>query len=77
MEEGLFRKYATQIHKRKTTKKELLFFIKANTGISLKEEEVELLKNQIKISTSSAVKQKLFQKNITTLLQEKGFILRG
>lgn len=77
MDEGLFKKYSSQIQKRNTFKKDIINTIKENTGILLKEDELVIIKNQIQLTVSSVVKQKLFQKNITTILELKGFILKG
>lgn len=76
MDEGLFKKYSHQIQKRDTFKKEILSHIKNKTGVELEEKNITLTGKTIYIKTSSTVKQKLHQKNITKVLQEKGFILK-
>ena len=76
MDEGLFKKYTTQLQKRGASKKNILNLITLETGVTLHEEDIEISKKQVKITTTSTIRQKLFQKNIKKILQEKGYTLQ-
>lgn len=76
MDEGLFQKYNNQINKQKNEKSEIVFLIKEKTGIELDEKSITVSKKEIKINTTSVLKQKLFQKNITDYLKQKGYTLK-
>lgn len=73
MDESLFVKHFLQIKKQKNTKEEVLVCIKEKTGIELQEEMITVSKKQVVFQISSVIKQKLFQKNITKILEEKGY----
>lgn len=73
MDESLFIKHALQIRKQKNSKDEIITYIKEKTGIELHEEMFSILKKQVTFSTSSVTKQRLFQKNIIKILEEKGY----
>lgn len=74
MDESLFIKHALQIRKQKNSKDEIITFIKERTGIEIHEEMFSVSKKQVTFSVSSVIKQKLFQKNIIKILEEKGYI---
>lgn len=76
MDESFFVKYAIQIKKQKNSKEEVLLFIKERTGIELQEEMITISKKQITFTVSSIVKQRLYQKNVNSLLEEKGYIVK-
>lgn len=76
MDESFFVKYAIQIKKQKNSKEEVLLFIKERTGIELQEEMITISKKQITFTVSSIVKQRLYQKNINSLLEEKGYTVK-
>lgn len=76
MEESFFVKYAIQIKKQKNSKEEVICYIKEKTGIELQEGMITVSKKQILFQISSVMKQKLFQKNITKILEEKGYTTR-
>ena len=73
MDESFFVKYAIQIKKQKNSKEEVISYIQEKTGILLEEEMVTISKKNITFQFSSVIKQKLFQKNIIQILQEKGY----
>ena len=73
MDEGLFKKHIIRIQKQKNSKKELILYIQEKTGIQLDEKMVSISKNKVTLQTSSVTRQKLFQKDIIKLLQEKGY----
>ena len=73
MDESLFVKHILQIKKQKNSKEELITHIKEITGIELEEGMIIISKKQITFIVSSVLKQKLHQKNITNILQEKGY----
>jgi hypothetical protein len=72
MDESLFIKHFLQIKKQKKSKEEVLNYIKEKTGIILQEEMITVSKKQIIFQISSVIKQKLFQKDIVKVLEEKG-----
>jgi flagellar hook-basal body complex protein FliE len=76
MDESFFVKYAIQIKKQKNSKEEVIIFIKEKTGIELQQEMITVSKKQISFQISSVVKQKLFQKDIVKILEEKGYSTR-
>lgn len=76
MDESFFVKYAIQIKKQKNSKEEVVVFIKDKTGIELQEEMITISKKQISFQISSVLKQKLFQKDIVKILEEKGYTTR-
>ncbi len=76
MDESFFVKYAIQIKKQKNSKEEVLLFIKERTGIELQEEMITISKKQITFTVSSIVKQRLHQKNVNSLLEEKGYTVK-
>ncbi len=76
MDENLFRKHLTNINKRKNNKEEIILHIKENTGVELDESTITLSKKIITLHISSATRQRLFQKNITEILKQKGYILK-
>ena len=75
MEDGLFNKYKKQIQKQKNEKKEVCDLIEEKTGIKIEESKITISKKSIQINISSVIKQKLFQKDITKVLKEKGYSL--
>lgn len=77
MDESLFIKHLIQIKKQKNSKEELLAYIKEKTGIELIENEITVSKKQITFTVSSVVKQKLHQKNIINVLEERGYIIKS
>ena len=76
MEEGLFHRYNNQIKKQKSEKFEVISIIKEISGIDLDEKSITVSNKEIKINTSSVLKQKIFQKKVSELLKQKGFILK-
>jgi hypothetical protein len=76
MDESFFAKYALQIKKRNDSKDEIINYIKEKTGILLESETITLSQKKITFQISSVLKQKLFQKNIVKVLEEKGFQVR-
>ncbi len=76
MDESFFVKYAIQIKKQKNSKEEVLLFIKERTGIELQEEMITISKKQLTFTVSSIVKQRLHQKNVNSLLEEKGYTVK-
>jgi hypothetical protein len=76
MDESFFVKYAIQIKKQKNSKEEVLLFIKERTGIELQEEMITISKKQLTFTVSSIVKQRLYQKNVNSLLEEKGYTVK-
>lgn len=76
MEESFFVKYAIQIKKQKNSKEEVICYIKEKTGIELEEGMITVSKKQILFQISSVMQQKLFQKNITKILEENGYTTR-
>lgn len=76
MDESLFVKHFLQIKKQKNSKDEIIAYIKEKTGIELEEGNITIAKKEILFQVSSVVKQKLFQKNINDVLNEKGFSTR-
>ena len=76
MDESLFIKHALQIRKQKNSKDEIVTYIKEKTGIELQEEMFSVSKKQVIFSVSSVIKQKLFQKNIEKILEERGYITK-
>ena len=76
MDESFFTKHLIEIKRRKNNKEEILLHIKEKTGIELDEDMFSLSKKDITLHVSSVMKQKLHQKNITSVLQEKGFTLK-
>jgi hypothetical protein len=76
MDESLFIKHFLQIKKQKKSKEEVLNYIKEKTGIILQEEMITVSKKQIIFQISSVIKQKLFQKDIVKVLEEKGYTTR-
>lgn len=76
MDESLFLKHFLQIKKQKNSKEEVINYIKEITNIELKEEMIIISKKQITFTVSSVLKQKLHQKNINRVLEEKGYIGR-
>lgn len=76
MDKSLFNKYINSVKKHKDNKEEIILHIKKETGVELNTEAVTILKKEIKIETSSAIRNKLFQKNIKSILLKKGFILK-
>ena len=76
MDQSLFTKHLVNINKQKNNKAEILLYIKEKTNIVLEEKDIVLSKKQVKLNISSVIKQKLFQKNITGLLKEKGYTLK-
>ena len=76
MKEGLFKKYNIQLEQRTHIKKEVIQYIQEKTGIILQEENIVILKKVISLYVSSTLKQKLFQKNISKILKDKGFHLK-
>ncbi len=76
MDESLFIKHLIQIKKQKNSKEEILNYIKEKTNIELTDEMITVSKKQITFTISSVIKQKLHQKNITKVLEEKGYICR-
>lgn len=73
MDDSLFVKYAIQIKKQKNSKDEVLLYIKEKTGIELQEEMFTITKKQISFTVSSVMKQKLFQKDVVKVMEEKGY----
>lgn len=73
MDESFFVKYAIQIQQQKNSKEEILDYIKEKTGIILQEDMIQVVKKQISFTVSSGMKQKLFQRDITSVLKEKGY----
>lgn len=73
MDESLFIKHLTQIKKQKNSKDEVLQHVKEKTGIELEEGMIVISKKQVSFVISSTIKQKLFQKNIIKILEEKGY----
>lgn len=73
MDESFFVKYALQIKKQKNSKEEIISLIQNSTGIELHDDMFTLTKKQIIFHVSSILKQKLFQKNIVKVLEEKGY----
>jgi hypothetical protein len=71
MDEKLFSKYKKAIEEQKNTKTEILVYIETTTGVVLGEDEIIITKNTIKITTSSAKRSKLLQKNIYKHLKDK------
>ena len=59
----------------KKVQEEILLYIQEKTGILLQEEEIQIRKKKIHLRTSSVKRNNLIQKNIQTILQEKGFTL--
>jgi hypothetical protein len=53
-----------------------LLFIKERTGIELQEEMITISKKQLTFTVSSIVKQRLYQKNVNSLLEEKGYTVK-
>ncbi len=76
MDESLFVKHLIQIKKQKNSKEELLTYIKETTGIELEEGMITVSKKQVMFTISSVLKQKLHQKNINKVLEEKGYSAR-
>lgn len=76
MDSSLFVKHLLQIKKQKNSKEEVLNYIKEITGIELEEEMIIISKKQITFTVSSVLKQKLHQKNINKVLEEKGYQTR-
>lgn len=76
MDENLFLKHLVNINKRKNNKEEIILYIKENTGVELDESTITLSKKIVTLHTSSVVKQRLFQKNITEILKQKGYTLK-
>lgn len=76
MDESLFIKHLIQIKKQKNSKEEILIYIKETTDIELEEEMITVSKKQVKFNVSSVLKQKLHQKNVSKVLEEKGYITK-
>ena len=76
MDESFFVKYAIQIKKQKNSKEEVILHIKEKTGIELQKEMFTITKKQIAFTITSVMKQKLFQKDIIKVLEEKGYTIR-
>ncbi|MCF7843969.1 glycogen/starch/alpha-glucan phosphorylase [Candidatus Gracilibacteria bacterium] len=76
MDESLFIKHALQIRKQKNSKEELINYIKDKTGIELEENMITSTKKVVTFTVSSVLKQKLHQKNISKVLEEKGYSTR-
>lgn len=76
MDDSLFIKYAIQIKKQKNSKDEIISYIKEKIRIELQEEMITVSKKQIVFQVSSVMKQKLFQKGIVKILEEKGYTTR-
>lgn len=73
MDKSLFERHLRQIKKQKDSKEELLNYIKEKTGIELDENNIVVSKKEVVFNVSSVVKQKLFQKKIEEVLNEKGY----
>lgn len=73
MDESLFIKHLFQIKRQKESKEEILSYIKEKTGIELEEGMITVSKNKITFQVSSIVRQRIFQKGIIKLLEEKGY----
>lgn len=77
MDESFFIKHLIQIKKQKNSKEELLLYIKEKTGIELEEIMITISKKIVTFTVSSVIKQKLHQKNISKILEDKGYIIKG
>lgn len=77
MDESLFIKHLVQIKKQKNSKEEVINYIKEKTGIELEELNITVSKKQITFNISSTIKQKLHQKNINKVLEEKGYLVKS
>jgi hypothetical protein len=76
MDESLFIKHLIQIKKQKNSKEGLLTYIKEKIGIELQEEMITISKKTVTFTVSSVIQQKLHQKNISKVLEEKGYVCR-
>lgn len=76
MDISLFNKHLKQVKKQKDDKEEIISIVKEGSGIILSQESITVSKKEIKLNTTSTIKQKLFQKNIKDILKLKGFSLK-
>jgi len=76
MDPSLFNKHLQHIQTHIDSKKELILYIQERTGIALNYKALTLSKKEVTFHLSSALKQKMFQKNITAILKEKGFNMK-
>ena len=76
MDAHFFEKHLLHIYKKTTEKKELILYIQTKTNLSLKEDELQITKKKVVFIVSSAMKTKLIQKNISFILQEKGYTIK-
>ena len=73
MELGLFQKYNKVLTQQLLQKKEIIDFIKQETGVIFTEQEFIIQKNKILFQTSSVKKTILQNKNVITFLIQKGY----
>ena len=77
MDEGLFARHAHQLRKRDNAKGEIIECVQDATGITLLESEISLTKKEVRLHLSSVKKSRLVQKDVTSILQAKGYTLRS
>ncbi|MDB5259915.1 MAG: hypothetical protein JWN37_146 [Candidatus Nomurabacteria bacterium] len=76
MDLGLFEKHIKALINQKKTKEQIINEIKEKTGVSLKEEEIQVTKKEVSLNTTSVKKSLLFQKGIKKILEENKFTLK-
>ncbi len=76
MDINLFAKYSKTIERQASHKKEIIDFIKKETGVIFKEEEIVLEKNKISFHTSSVKKITLLNKKIQEFFFKKKYKLK-
>ena len=76
MEDGLFGKYGKLLTVRNNTLEEIRIYIKKETGVILKSEEIILTKKIISFQTSSVKKTILRKKSIIEFLTIKGYTIK-
>ncbi len=76
MDQGLFKKYSTQIKNNNDIKEQICILILEKTNITIDQKELHISKKIITIQTTSVKKAFLIQKNIKNILQEQGYIVK-
>lgn len=73
MDQGLFKKYSSQIKYNNDVKEQIIAHIFKKTNITIDQKELHISKKIITIQTTSVKRTFLIQKNIKELLQELGY----
>ncbi len=73
MDQELFKKHLLVLHTIQKTQEELCNYIQKETGIILTPKEIHIIKKTVTLDISSVKRSILVQKNISSLLQKKGY----